>query len=88
MQPDGLGALNLAYEQLKEKLAAEGLFDTNKKQPLPEFPNKVGVITSPTGAVIHDIQQIMARRYPLAELILCPVKSTGRRRCGTSGAGH
>ena len=77
MQPDGLGALNLAYEQLKEKLAAEGLFDTNKKQPLPEFPNKVGVITSPTGAVIHDIQQIMARRYPLAELVLCPVKVQG-----------
>ena len=69
--------MNLAYEQLKEKLAAEGLFDTNKKQPLPEFPNKVGVITSPTGAVIHDIQQIMARRYPLAELILCPVKVQG-----------
>ena len=77
MQPDGLGALNLAYEQLKEKLAAEGLFDTNKKQPLPEFPNKVGVITSPTGAVIHDIQQVMARRYPLAELVLCPVKVQG-----------
>ena len=77
MQPDGLGALNLAYEQLKEKLAAEGLFDTNKKQPLPAFPNKVGVITSPTGAVIHDIQQVMARRYPLAELVLCPVKVQG-----------
>ena len=77
MQPDGLGALNLAYEQLKQKLAAEGLFDTNKKQALPEFPNKVGVITSPTGAVIHDIQQVMARRYPLAELILCPVKVQG-----------
>ena len=88
MQPDGLGALNLAYEQLKEKLAAEGLFDTNKKQPLPEFPNKVGVITSPTGAVIHDIQQIMARRYPLAELILCPVKVQGEGAAGTSGAGH
>ena len=67
----------IAYEQLKEKLAAEGLFDTNKKQPLPEFPNKVGVITSPTGAVIHDIQQVMARRYPLAELVLCPVKVQG-----------
>ncbi|MFQ9440603.1 MAG: exodeoxyribonuclease VII large subunit [Acutalibacteraceae bacterium] len=46
------------------------MFDTNKKQPLPEFPNKVGAATSPTGAVIHDIQQIMARRYPLAELAL------------------
>lgn len=77
MQPDGLGALNLAYEQLKQKLAAEGLFDTNKKQVLPSFPNRVGVITSPTGAVIHDIQQVMARRYPLAELILCPVKVQG-----------
>lgn len=77
MQPDGLGALNLAYEQLKEKLAAEGLFDTSRKQPLPMFPTRVGVITSPTGAVIHDIQQVLERRYPLAELILCPVKVQG-----------
>ena len=77
MQPDGLGALNLAYEQLKEKLAAEGLFDTNKKQPLPEFPNKVGVITSPTGAVIHDILNVSLRRNPDAHILLCPVRVQG-----------
>ncbi len=77
MQPDGLGALHLAYEQLKQKLAAQGLFDTDRKRPLPPFPSRVGVITSPTGAVVHDIQQVMARRYPLAELVLCPVKVQG-----------
>lgn len=77
MQPDGLGALNLAYEQLKEKLAAEGLFDVSKKQSLPMFPTRVGVITSPTGAVVHDIQQVLERRFPLAQLILCPVKVQG-----------
>lgn len=77
MQPDGLGALNLAYEQRKEKLAAEGLFDPDRKKPLPLFPNRVGVITSPTGAVIHDIQQVLERRYPLAEMVICPVKVQG-----------
>lgn len=77
MQPDGLGALHLAYEQRKQKLASEGLFDEDTKQPLPIFPQKVGVITSPTGAVIHDIQQVLERRYPLAELILYPVKVQG-----------
>lgn len=77
MQPDGLGALNLAYEQLKRKLAAEGLFDTERKRPIPKFPNRIGVVTSPTGAAVHDICQILARRYPLAEVVLCPVLVQG-----------
>ncbi len=78
MQPEGLGALQAAYEQLKEKLAEKGLFDAERKKPLPVFPGRVGVITSPTGAVIHDIQQVLQRRYPLAELALYPVKVQGQ----------
>lgn len=77
LQPDGLGALNLALEQRKAKLAAEGLFDPERKKPLPAYPERVGVITSPTGAAIHDIQQVLARRYPLAEVIFAPVLVQG-----------
>lgn len=77
MQPDGLGALNLAFEQLKAKLQAEGLFDAQRKKSLPPFPERIGVITSPTGAAVHDITIILARRYPLAEVILAPVLVQG-----------
>ncbi|WP_195199749.1 exodeoxyribonuclease VII large subunit [Faecalispora jeddahensis] len=77
MQPDGLGALNLAYEQLKTRLAAEGLFDASRKKPLPAYPKAVGVVTSPTGAAVQDIKQILGRRFPLAEVILCPVLVQG-----------
>lgn len=77
MQPDGLGALALAYEQLKSRLQAEGLFDQNHKLPIPEIPSNVGVITSPTGAVLQDIKNVISRRYPLANLILCPVAVQG-----------
>ncbi|WP_283607576.1 exodeoxyribonuclease VII large subunit [Faecalispora anaeroviscerum] len=77
MQPDGLGALNLAYEQLKTRLAAEGLFDVTRKKPLPVYPKAVGVVTSPTGAAVQDIKQILGRRFPLAEVILCPVLVQG-----------
>lgn len=77
MQPDGLGALNLAFEQLKKKLSAEGLFDEAHKKPLPAFPKRIGVITSPTGAAVQDILRILERRYPLAEIIMCPVQVQG-----------
>ncbi len=77
MQPDGRGALHLAFEQTKEKLAREGLFDPERKRPLPEFPERIGVITSPTGAAIHDIRQVLARRYPLAEIVFAPVLVQG-----------
>ncbi|MDA0264232.1 MAG: exodeoxyribonuclease VII large subunit [Chloroflexi bacterium] len=70
--PEGAGELALELERLKQKLAAEGLFETSRKRQLPKFPKKVGVVTSPTGAVFHDIQNVMARRYPLAELVLSP----------------
>lgn len=65
MQPDGVGALQVAYEQLKAKLAAEGLFDERRKRPLPSYPSLVGVITSPTGAAVRDILNILGRRYPI-----------------------
>nr|WP_319487969.1 exodeoxyribonuclease VII large subunit [uncultured Caproiciproducens sp.] len=77
MQPDGLGALNMAFEQLKVKLEAEGLFAAGRKKPLPAFPKRIGVITSPTGAAVHDITSILARRYPLAEIVFCPVLVQG-----------
>jgi len=77
MQPDGLGALYLAYEQLKERLAAEGLFDPERKRELPFFPSRIGVITSGTGAAVRDILQILARRCPASEAILCPVQVQG-----------
>ena len=77
MQPDGIGALNLAFEQLKNKLAAEGLFDESFKKPIPSRVRKIGVVTSATGAVIQDIKNVVSRRYPLAEIILAPVEVQG-----------
>ncbi len=77
MQPDGTGALSLAFEQLKNKLAKEGLFDSEKKKPIPVYPARVGVVTSPTGAAIRDIINVISRRFPLAELVLCPVAVQG-----------
>ncbi len=77
MQPDGLGALSLAFEQLKERLAAEGLFDQEHKRPLPTYPRRIGVITSPTGAAVRDILQITARRWPVAEIVFCPALVQG-----------
>ncbi|MBQ7172835.1 MAG: exodeoxyribonuclease VII large subunit [Clostridia bacterium] len=72
MQPDGAGALALQFEQLKRKLAAEGLFDESRKKPLPPFPTRIGVITSPSGAAVHDIKRILSSRFPCAEMILYP----------------
>ena len=77
MQPDGVGALSLAYEQLKEKLAREGLFDQDRKRPIPRYPAAIGVVTSPTGAAVRDILQITARRWPAAQIFLCPVLVQG-----------
>jgi exodeoxyribonuclease VII large subunit len=82
MQPDGAGALSLAFEQLKNKLAAEGLFDESRKRPIPRFPERVGVVTSPTGAAIRDIINVISRRFPAAELILCPVQVQGTSAAG------
>lgn len=77
MQPDGVGALSLAFEQLKKKLSQEGLFDEVHKKPIPPFPSKIGVATSNIGAAVEDIKNITARRYPLAEIIICPTVVQG-----------
>lgn len=75
----GVGAMQKAFEALKRRLAAEGLFDARHKQPLPAFPNKIGVVTSATGAAIEDIQTQLARRYPLADLLLYPTLVQGEQ---------
>ncbi|MGO9274659.1 MAG: exodeoxyribonuclease VII large subunit [Terriglobia bacterium] len=77
IEPAGLGALQLAFEQLKAKLAAEGLFDTARKKPLPVLPRTVGVVTSPSGAVIRDIVRVLRRRFRNMNLLLYPVKVQG-----------
>ncbi len=77
MQPDGLGALNLAFEQLKEKLFNEGVCSDEIKKPLPLYPKKIGVATSNIGAAVEDIKNITARRYPLAELVIVPTTVQG-----------
>lgn len=77
IQPNGIGALYLAYEQLKEKLAAEGLFDEDHKIPIPRIPRSVGVITSPTGAAVRDIINVTGRRFPLARIYVYPVLVQG-----------
>lgn len=77
MFPDGMGAAQLALEQLKEKLAKEGLFDPEHKKPLPAFPKCIGVVTSKTGAALQDIRNVIGRRWPAAKLLLCPVTVQG-----------
>ncbi len=77
MEPDGVGDLYLRFEQLKRKLAGEGLFDASLKKPLPLLPRGIGIVTSKTGAVIHDIARIAWRRYPGMPLYLCPVRVQG-----------
>ena len=77
MQPDGVGALAVAYEQLKRRLHEEGLFDPAHKQPLPNYPHRVALITSPTGAAVRDMTRILGRRWPMAEVLVCPVRVQG-----------
>lgn len=77
LAPDGIGALYFAFEQLKKKLSAEGLFDEARKKKLPKIPTRIGVITSPTGAAIRDIINILGRRFPYAKVILYPALVQG-----------
>lgn len=77
LEPRGTGALQKAYEQLKARLQAEGLFDASRKKPIPYLPRRIGVITSPTGAVIRDILNITARRFPSVSLVIAPVRVQG-----------
>ncbi len=77
LEPQGRGALQFAFEQLKKKLAAEGLFDAARKRPLPRFPGRIGIVTSPTGAVIRDLLHILARRFPGLHIRLYPALVQG-----------
>ncbi|MGH9712470.1 MAG: exodeoxyribonuclease VII large subunit [Candidatus Acidiferrales bacterium] len=77
IEPVGLGALQLAFEQLKKRLAEEGLFEESRKKPLPVLPRRIGVVTSPTGAAIRDILRVLKRRFPNVHLLLFPVKVQG-----------
>ncbi len=77
LQPEGTGLLQLQFEELRQRLEREGLFDVSRKRPLPRYPRFIGVVTSSTGAVWHDIQNVLTRRYPLCELILCPSQVQG-----------
>lgn len=83
MQPDGVGALQIAFEQLKKKLAAEGLFDESRKRPIPGYPGRVGVVTSPTGAAVRDIFNVLGRRFPMAQVVFCPVLVQGENAAAT-----
>ncbi len=77
VQPAGVGPLGLAFEELRARLEREGLFDPGRKRPLPRMPRTIGVVTSGTGAVWHDIQTVIGRRFPLAELVLAPARVQG-----------
>jgi exodeoxyribonuclease VII large subunit len=77
LEPEGVGDLAVAFEQLKAKLLAEGLFDKAHKKPLPRYPERIAVITSSAGAAVHDMIRILRRRYPLAKVILLPVRVQG-----------
>ena len=77
LEPQGLGALQLAFEQLKKKLASEGLFDAERKRPLPRFPRRIGIVTSPRGAAIADLIQVLTRRFPGLHIRLYPALVQG-----------
>ena len=77
IQPDGVGSLYIAFEQLKRKREVEGLFDKERKRPIPKLPRKIGIVTSPTGAAIRDMINVLGRRFPYAEVILYPALVQG-----------
>jgi exodeoxyribonuclease VII large subunit len=77
LEPRGLGALQLAFEQLKERLGREGLFDQARKRPLPRFPRKIGIVTSPRGAALHDMLRVIGRRFGEIHVVLAPAKVQG-----------
>ena len=79
VRPEGVGILSAKYEELKARLEAEGLFDPARKRPLPRFPTTIGVVTSPTGAALQDIKNVLSRRWPLATLVLAPALVQGEQ---------
>ncbi len=82
VEPDGVGALQQAFEEMRKRLQSEGLFEADRKRQLPYLPARIAVITSPTGAVIQDILNVLTRRYPLAEVILIPTSVQGEKAAG------
>ena len=82
MEPHGLGALQLAFDQLKKKLAAEGLFEPSRKRPLPALPRRIGIVTSIDGAALRDIIRVLRRRYPNAHLVIAPSRVQGEDAAG------
>lgn len=86
LTPDGVGDLHVAFEQMKEKLYREGLFDPAHKQPLPRFPRKIALITSPVGAAVRDMLRILGARWPLAEVLVLPVRVQGTEAAGEISA--
>ncbi len=86
MFPDGIGEAQLALEQLKAKLEAEGLFAPEHKKPLPVFPERIGLVTSRTGAALQDIRNVIGRRWPAVRLVLCPVSVQGFEAAGEIAA--
>ena len=87
MEPDGIGSLYIAYEQLKAKLEKEGLFAQARKKPLPAIPKRIGIVTSPTGAAIRDMIHILGRRFPAAEIVLYPALVQGEAAPASIGKG-
>ncbi len=82
MEPLGVGALQMAFLQVKEKLAREGLFDPDRKRPLPPMPRAIALVTSPTGAAVRDMLKVLERRCPSVRVVLCPVRVQGREAAG------
>ena len=86
MSPEGAGDLSVAFEQLKKKLSAEGLFDESHKKPIPQYPHRIALITSSAGAALHDMLRILGQRYPLSEVKLLPVRVQGAEAPGEIAA--
>lgn len=82
LMPDGIGDLHIAFEQIKEKLCKEGLFDAAHKKPLPRFPTRIALVTSPAGAAVQDMLRILAARYPAAQIYVVPVRVQGEEAAG------
>src|SRR5687768_8478151 len=87
LEPEGLGALQLAFEQLKQRLSAEGLFDARRKRTLPALPRKIGVVTSLDGAAVRDIIKVLRRRYPNAHLVIRAARVQGEGAAGDIAVG-
>lgn len=86
MMPDGVGDLHAAFEALKAKLAAKGLFDPSHKKPIPAYPQRIGIVTSSAGAAVHDMLRILKKRYPLVKVLLLPVRVQGSEAPGEIAA--